>query len=140
MVTLLTGQLAIALERAVRDTHVSSQERIVRKAEVLIGKNFGQPLRISKVAEQVSVSASFLRSLFRELRGCSPLEYLQKVRLQNSLALLTTTNLTLEHIAELNGYHSVSHFSRHVKGVYGKSPGALRKVRNPTLLARPKPI
>jgi len=129
MVSLLTDQLAIALERAVRDTRISSQERLVRKAEVLIATDCKRPLRVGKVAQQTGVSASFLRSLFQELRGCSPLQHLQRVRLQNAFALLTTSDLTLEHIAELNGYDSVSHLSRHIRRGYGKSPGALRKGR-----------
>jgi len=129
MLELLTGQLAIGLERAIRDTPVSSQERIVRKAEILIGKDFTQPLRISEVVEQAGASASSLRSLFARLRGCSPLEYLQKVRLQHAFTLLTTSDLTLEHIAALSGYHSASHLSRHIKRVHNRSPGSLRRGR-----------
>jgi transcriptional regulator GlxA family with amidase domain len=67
-----------------------------------------------------------LRAYFARLRGCSPLAYVQKVRLQHAWMFLTTSDITLDRIAELSGYDSASHLSRHVKRACGKSPGSLR--------------
>jgi len=128
MLGLLTAQLAIAITRATGESRVSSQERIVRKAEVIIGNHFSRPLRITEIAAQSGASVSSLRSHFSRLRGLSPLEYLQQVRLRRAVSFLVTSDLTLDQIAALSGYDSASHLSRRIKAAYGSSPGTFRRV------------
>jgi AraC-like DNA-binding protein len=125
MLTALLEQLAILLRRA-RQPAVPDAERLVRQAEGLLAQRFATPLTIGAVAAEVGASPSYLRAQFARLRGRSPLAQLHELRLRHALGLLRTSTLTLDVIADLCGYHSASHLSRHVKRRFGVPPGALR--------------
>jgi AraC-like DNA-binding protein/quercetin dioxygenase-like cupin family protein len=128
LTALLLAQLDIHLRRRSHPvTEDSEAERIVRQAERLIEERNAEPLRIAEVARTVGVSPSTLRAYFTERRGVSPRDYLRAARARRAIALLRTSDLTLDAVAHLTGYDSASHLSRHVRQVTGVSPGMLRR-------------
>ncbi|WP_132147799.1 helix-turn-helix transcriptional regulator [Kribbella sp. VKM Ac-2541] len=78
--------------------------------------------------EELGISPSALRACFTRLRGTSPRTSLQNVRLRHALAHIRNSTLPLQAIADLTGYDSVSHLSRHIKSATGAAPGALRAI------------
>lgn len=126
MLTLSLRQFDILLRRMQEREYVSAAEQRVREAEQLMNTRFAMPLSVGRIAREVGVSPSSLRLHFARLRGQTPHEYLQAVRIQYALELLRDSDNTLETIAALCGFHSASHLSRYVKRVTGKSPGAYR--------------
>ena len=126
MVALLLDQLDLLLRRVHEQAHLSSGERLVREAERLLQERSGQRVKIHELARELGVSTSFLRSHFVRLRGRTPIAHLQAVRVQHALALIRNSNAPLESVADVCGYDSASHLSRHVKRVTGASPGSLR--------------
>jgi AraC-like DNA-binding protein len=127
MLALLAEQLDLLLARAQEQHGLAPSERLVRVAEQVIEERFATPLLIKDVAHEVGVSRSYLRSQFVQLRGHTPMAYLQTIRVRRSIGLLRNSTLTLETIAGICGYDSASHLSRMVKRATGKSPGAVRK-------------
>lgn len=124
MLSLLLSQLTVLIQR--KTEIVSAAESLVRKAEQIIAQRFAARPAIEDIAREAGASVSSLRAHFSRLRKRSPLEHLQAVRLEHALTLLRTSNLTLDVVAEICGYHSASHLSRHVKEVTSRSPGELR--------------
>jgi AraC-like DNA-binding protein len=126
MLELLSKQLGLALYRAFSTGQISEGEKMVGVAARLIEQQYTTPLTITKIAGQLGVSPAYLRLLFARYRGNNPLAYLQTLRLQHALQLISSSSLTLEAVARLSGYDSASHLSRHVKRETGKNPGEFR--------------
>lgn len=126
MLALLVRQLDLLLRRSGQCAPLADAERVVREAEQLLASRFATPLTLLEVAREIGVSPSTLRAHFTRLRGRTPMNHLQELRVRHALTLIRTSTLTLETIASLSGYYSVSHLSRYVKRVTGRSPGALR--------------
>lgn len=125
MLSSLLNQLVIMIQRAAEQ--VSPAEALVRRAEQIINQNFAARPLIKDIAQEVGASVSSLRAHFSQVRKCSPMDHLHSVRVRHALSLLETSTLTLDVIAEMCGYHSSSHLSRHVKMVTSYSPGVFRE-------------
>lgn len=127
MLELLAGQLDCLLGRVSSEKVLSRPAQAVARAERMIEENGGRPLAIRDVAAAVHASPSALRDYFRTLRGCSPREHLQQVRIGKAIRFLRTSTLKLEAVAELCGYDSASHLTRCVKKSTGLTPGQIRR-------------
>jgi AraC-like DNA-binding protein len=126
MLELMAEQLGCLLNRASSAMVLPRPAQTVARAERFIEEKCGQPLAIYDVAQAVHTSASTLRGYFKLVRGCSPREHLQQVRLGRAMRFLRTSSLKLEAIAELCGYESASHLTRCVKKSTGQTPGQIR--------------
>jgi len=124
--SLLLGELDLLLRRAAAAAPVTAAEQLVAQAERIFEERFASGIRVGSVAAELGISPSGLRASFARLRGTSPRAALQNVRLRHALGHIRNSTLTLQAIAELTGYDSVSHLSRHVKAATGSAPGALR--------------
>ena len=126
--TLLLAELDLLLRRAAATAPVTAAEQLVAQAERIFEERFAARIRIATVAAELGISPSGLRASFARLRGTSPRAALQHVRLRHALGHIRNSTLPLQAIADLTGYDSVSHLSRHIKAATGSSPGALRTV------------
>ena len=73
-------------------------------------------------ASFVGVSRRQLERLFQRYLDSTPLQYLNKVRLQHARSLLTETNLSVMEVAVACGFGSSSYFSKVFRQRYGMSP------------------
>jgi AraC-like DNA-binding protein len=126
MLELLLAELDLLLRRAASRPLPSRAQQLVADAERLLEQRHAGPVRIAEVAREVGASPSALRAQFVALRGLTPRDFLQSVRLRHALGHLRTSTITLEAIASYCGYSSASHLSRQVKAATGRSPGQLR--------------
>jgi AraC-like DNA-binding protein len=126
MIEHLFNQMVILFERLETEPEPAAAERLVRKIERILEERFASPPTIPDIAAELGVSSSLVRMHFAKLRGYSPKTYLQTVRLNRVLDLIKGSSLSLEDIADLTGYDSASHLSRHVKQATSKTPGAFR--------------
>ncbi|AZY50308.1 GlxA family transcriptional regulator [Bordetella avium] len=78
------------------------------------------------LADHAHTSARHLNRLFDEHAGCTPMDYLYRVRLAMARELLRETRLGLEHIAERTGFASAHHMRRVWKRYEGQPPSASR--------------
>jgi AraC-like DNA-binding protein len=127
MLDLLAEQLGFLLRRVSSERSIARPEQIVARAEAVIEERCGQSLTIREVAKAVHSSPSALRGYFKSVRGCSPRQRVQQVRLGKAIGFLRTSTLKLEAVAEVCGYDSASHLTRCVKKAMGKTPGEMRR-------------
>jgi AraC family transcriptional regulator of arabinose operon len=78
------------------------------------------------IANQVNLSPSRLRHLFKKETGKTPAQYLKNLRLQRAALLLTTTFLSVKEIANQVGITNTSHFIREFKRSFGMAPTLYR--------------
>ncbi len=107
-------------------------ERILRKHEKLatverfIKQNIDQKLTIAYLAELADLSQSQLERNFQAVLKMSPLQFIQKLRLEHAIKLLNNPSLSITNISLNCGYSDHSAFSRQFKQLTGLSPSAFR--------------
>jgi len=100
----------------------------VLKAKLLIDKNLSdRNFNIDSLLPHLDISASHLRNEFKKNYTFTPIEYLQHVRLQHALSLLSTQYYSINEIAEKSGYSSTSYFIQVFQHHFGCSPRKYRE-------------
>ena len=84
-------------------------------------------LRVSELARYLGMSESAVYSFFRSYAGVSPVELKNKLLAERAAALLSSTDLSVEEIAEKVGLGSAVYMRRVLDRYLGKSPRCLRK-------------
>lgn len=106
----------------------TQSNRIVEKTKAFIEENYGQKgLTIHEVAKKNHVSPNYLSYLFKKNTGYNLWEYVIKLRMEESRALILNTDMRRYEIAEKVGYESPEHFSKIFKKYYGMSPSDMKK-------------
>jgi AraC-like DNA-binding protein len=95
--------------------------------------HFHEPLTVEHLAQQARLSPRRLTTVFREVCGRSPLDYVIEVRLDRAAELLREGRLTVSQVADRTGFASVHYFSRVFRRRRGLSPSAFgRQVPPPS--------
>ncbi|GAB6928750.1 hypothetical protein JCM10914A_27330 [Paenibacillus sp. JCM 10914] len=106
----------------------NQSNRIVENTRQYIEHHYRQKgLTIHEVARNNHVSPNYLSYLFKKYTGSSLWEYVVKLRMEESRALILNTDLRRYEIAEQVGYESPEHFSKIFKKYFGVSPSELKK-------------
>jgi AraC family transcriptional regulator len=85
-----------------------------------------------ELAAAAHVSTGHLFRLFRVQFGTSPARALEILRLGRAAVALQRSNATLTEVASLVGYANPYHLSRRFSEVYGRPPGAFRRIEAAT--------
>jgi transcriptional regulator GlxA family with amidase domain len=104
---------------AARDEAVATMERFVRS-------RLDEPHTLDSLARSCGLSTRTLARRTQNAVGLSPLQLVQRVRLERCLHLLRTTRMPLEEITAAVGLADPATLHRLVKKHTGHSPGALR--------------
>jgi len=76
----------------------------------------------------MNYSQSYLTKIFLQEYNCTPIKYLNSLRLKKACSfLLYNPELTISQIATLTGYEDQAYFSRTFKKNFGISPLQYRK-------------
>ena len=99
---------------------------MINRARLRIRESLESDLTIQKIAEDLGVSYSNFRKLFKEYTGLSPATYQQDLRLLRAKELLSTTDLTIKEIAYRLNFESPDYFSAKFKAKMGCKPSEIR--------------
>ena len=92
-------------------------------------QNLKENLRFEQLAELANMSPTSLRRAFQHSFSCSPMGYLQELRIQQAMLLLASPDLSITEIANSVGYNDSSYFSRVFKQETGETPKVYRSQR-----------
>lgn len=126
------GYFLLAMSRLVSEKGNRSDERVtdlhhLLRAKRYIEDNFSLGIRISDVALHACIERSYLYRIFRKHEKCSPISYLNKIRLEEAKKRLIGEALSISEIAGACGFFDASHFSKAFLAAYGVTPGEYRK-------------
>lgn len=97
------------------------------KAKNYIEKNISDnQLSVASVAEYTGLSQSELVKLFRENADMKPGEYINGIRVRNSLSYLEK-GMSISQVSEKTGYSSTETFIRAFKKQMGTTPGLWKR-------------
>lgn len=92
-----------------------------------IKNNYHNKITLDQLAEIRHINKYYLSHSFKKDMGISPIEYLNKIRINESKLLLETTDFKMSDIAEMTGFSSQSFFSQSFKHITQQTPSKYRK-------------
>lgn len=114
------------LERNIELNKDLSHVTLINRGRLRIRESLESSLTIQQIAEELGVSYSNFRKLFKEYTGLSPATYQQDLRLQRAKELLTTSDISIKEIAYRLNFESPDYFSTKFKAKTGRRPSELR--------------
>ncbi len=124
----LTGVMNRFLSYTFDFTQVKHSDMVYKVMEY-INQNYSKKLSLQDLADRVYLSRSYLSSLFKKETGDSITNYINRVRVEKSKALLVGSTVSLAEVAHLCGFEDQSYFTRVFKAKEGVSPKKFRDKR-----------
>lgn len=108
------------------DKHLSHRFEINKAVEYMHG-NFGVKIIDKKLAAISNMAESYFIHIFKQELGMTPMEYLNKLRIEKAKKLLDGGDNNITEVAEMCGYCSASYFSNCFNKEVGMTPSNYRK-------------
>lgn len=105
-----------------RSRDYSSVAKVVRHIQT----NYGEPLRLNKLAELAGLSAYQFEQRIRAIFQLTSGQFIQKVRMENAMRRLRESSASIAQIALDCGYTDQSAFTRQFRLTTGMPPSAYR--------------
>lgn len=125
IVNHLIGKM-YSLERNIILSKDSKHVDIINKARLRIRESLEDTLTIQEIAQELGISYSSFRKLFKEHTGFAPALYQQNLKLQRAKELLSTTDESIKEIAYRLNFESPDYFSAKFKNQTGMKPSDFR--------------
>ncbi|WP_250846723.1 helix-turn-helix transcriptional regulator [Aquisphaera insulae] len=97
------------------------------QARELLHDRFNEPLALNEVATSVGIHPVHLARSFRRHFGCTPGDYLRRIRVEFACHQLAHTDTPLIEIALAAGFADQSHFTRTFRRHMRQTPGEFRR-------------
>ncbi|MBQ7322638.1 MAG: helix-turn-helix domain-containing protein [Clostridia bacterium] len=101
----------------------SSATGSLKRAIRYINENLEHKLTLREIADVACMTPTYFSAVFKKFNGISPWDYITIKRVEKTVEMLKTTDLTKLEIAERCGFSSSSNFYKAFYHVTGKSPG-----------------
>ncbi len=112
------------------DTNSESRKHatLIEKATDCILDSWPDPtFSVESLADELKIHRSTLSRRFRQITGTTLTDYIIAMRMQNAVAMLRETSLSIAEIATQCGYADPNYFSKHMKAKLGTPPSDFRK-------------
>lgn len=124
----LLSVLILMLQSVSKPLSKQHQKEFVRWLADYAECNYAQPISLSDLCHSISYSLPYVSKCFRAGVGMTFSEYLQKVRITQSCAMLCESNMPVEEICRLVGYSNTAFFHRIFRNTVGLTPLEYRKL------------
>jgi AraC-like DNA-binding protein len=98
----------------------------IQTALKYIARFHGRPLSLKEVSQEIGLSVYHFSHLFHRETGTSPMQYLQRYRIEQAKTLLSESEMPVEAVARAVGIPNHEHFSKLFRQANGASPRAYR--------------
>lgn len=98
-----------------------------QKAVEFIRTNYMNDISVGDISRHVALNRTYFSSLFKEVIGISPIDYLIKYRIDQSIILMVNPLLSISDIATLVGFSDLVSFSIRFKSLTLRAPSDYRK-------------
>ena len=102
------------------------QSHWIKVAIEYIGKNYMNQIALSDIARETRLSESHLSSLFKAETGINFLQYLNAVRINAAIRLLSSSSMNVSEIARSTGFPNPGYFTKIFRRFMGKTPTEYR--------------
>ena len=129
----VSRMLAIDTERQSQAPYISMallerpRTSLAEKAERFLRDSVDADISVTALAEHCGTSERSLLRHFKAHYGLTPLEHIQRLRVERAKALLETTRLSFDEVVERCGYSDVSSFRKLFKRATALTPADYRE-------------
>jgi transcriptional regulator GlxA family with amidase domain len=106
--------------------YLARQDPKIARAEKWVRDNIGRDFAIEEVAKAVALAPRTFARRTAATCGVSPIQFVQRIRIETARYLLETTRLSVEEIARQVGYSEPSTLRRLIRRDTRHSPGHFR--------------
>ena len=92
-----------------------------------VTENFGRPIQIEDLAQEVGISTSHFARLFKQVIGDTPYQFIMRYRVERAAKMLTDPKISVIDIALTCGFSDQPHLTRIFKQFRGVTPKAWRR-------------
>lgn len=124
-VNLLIGKIIERNIQGVSGTEKEiSNKRIdnIKEALRVIENEFGSDISLEKLAKSCGMSARYFCEFFKEMTGYTPIDYLNRYRIETACKLLTVSRMNVTETALSCGFNDISYFIKIFKKYVGITP------------------
>ncbi|SEE62390.1 Transcriptional regulator GlxA family, contains an amidase domain and an AraC-type DNA-binding HTH domain [Rhizobiales bacterium GAS191] len=107
-------------------TYLAGQDSKIAKAESWVRDNIARDFPMEELAEAVALAPRTFARRIAAICGVSPIQFVQRIRIEAARHLLETTRLSVEEIARQVGYAEPSTLRRLIRRDTKHSPGHFR--------------
>lgn len=123
---LMLRRSEVSTGAATRLENENVRNEALNKAVSLINEHFTEPLLITNLAAAVGYSVQHFQRLFLQEYGVTPHKYLQNLRLQRAMQMLTEDPERPVQDIALNLGMETNYFIRVFRKAHGVTPGVMR--------------
>ena len=115
-----------------RFTHniLAEQSDAIRRkllhAQDILEQNYSKQLKICDICQELHISSFYFTHQFTAYVGCSPKQYLTKIRLNHAGQMLATSKSSVSSVSEQVGFSDVNNFIRCFKNAFQTTPTQMR--------------
>ena len=120
------GRVGVAVQPAHRGL---SREKLMI-ATSYIHDHLNMDLTVAGIARAVHMSPHHFMLLFKQSTGQSPYRYVIEARARKARELLNSGKFSISEVTYQAGFADQSHLTRHIRQVYGVTPGMLLERRD----------
>lgn len=85
-----------------------------------------QDITVAKLASLMGISEKYFITLFKDIIGLSPRQYVIRKKMEKALQYLYEGSFSITEIAAMTGYQDLYAFSKAFKKIYGVSPSKIQ--------------
>ncbi|WP_068964478.1 PocR ligand-binding domain-containing protein [Desulfosporosinus sp. BG] len=99
----------------------------IQKAAEYIRKNYRNKITIEDIAQVVYLSPCYVSRIFKQGLGCTLMEYLTQVRVEEAKTMLKNPKYNVMQVAEESGFEDPAYFTRVFKKLEGITPSRYKQ-------------
>ena len=122
--------LVITMRKICLDRQTASEDRDIDRLLKYIDTEFRSDITLKEICRRFNYSFSYMSLKFKKALGMTYMEYLQKIRVEQSMRLLACTDKSVAEIAQAVGYRDIKSFYTVFKRFANTTPAKFRQHYN----------
>lgn len=115
--------------KPVKEAGISAQDlKLLENAAAYINDHFNSEVSLEHLSHIACMGTTKLKSSFKQIYECTITEYIQQRRFSHAETLLSSTDFTIEQIAQAVGYSNSGRFASAFRKSTGLFPAEYRKM------------
>lgn len=122
-------QRELMIELKMNDIYSSNGQinPYIKEAVIYLNNNVKKKIALSDVSDSVGISCQYLNRLFKQILGCTIIEYINRRKIKIAKELIVASTLTFREVSFEIGLDNPYYFSRLFKKEEGLTPSEYRK-------------
>lgn len=128
LVVMYYAELLILIYRHMDETYMPMcLNESMKQAILYIRQHYQEDISMKDVARNLGFGERYLRKLFSQYLNMSPVAYINEIRVNKAIELLSITEMSVKEVCFKCGFKSPQYFSRVFKKQMGASPKSVVK-------------